>query len=121
VIACDTVILTGDWIPDNELARLRGLDFDRGSLSPLVDTSLRTTAEGIFAAGNLLHPVDTADVAALDGRHVATSVRDYLAGDRVEGRTCPVGRRLRDCVDRTRTAASRCARPTTRPSAHVAD
>ncbi len=87
LVPCDTVVLTGDWIADNELARLRGLDIDRGSTSPLVDAALRTTADGIFAAGNLLHPVDTADVAALDGRHVAVSVRDYLAGGRVETRS----------------------------------
>ena len=80
LVACDTVVLTGDWIPDNELARLRGLDMDAGSRSPVVDTALRTSAEGIFAAGNLLHPVDTADVAALDGRHCATQVNAYLAG-----------------------------------------
>ena len=86
LIACDTVVLTGDWIPDNELARLRGIDIDGGSKSPLVDAGLRTSADGIFAAGNLLHPVDTADVAALDGRHVAASVRDYLAGRRVDER-----------------------------------
>ena len=30
--------------------------------------------------GNLLHPVDTADIAALDGRHVAEPVRAYLRG-----------------------------------------
>jgi hypothetical protein len=30
--------------------------------------------------GNLLHPVDTADGAALDGRHVAPKVRDWLSG-----------------------------------------
>jgi hypothetical protein len=30
--------------------------------------------------GNLLHPVDTADVAALDGRHVADHVLAHLDG-----------------------------------------
>ena len=39
----------------------------------------------MFAAGNLLHPVDTADVAALDGRHVAEQVRRYLDGHRHSG------------------------------------
>ena len=80
-VACDTVILTGDWVPDNELSRLRGLDLGAGHRGPLVDMALRTSAPGVFAAGNLLHPVDTADVAALDGRHVATEVRRWLAGD----------------------------------------
>jgi hypothetical protein len=82
LIPCDTVVFTGDWIPDHELARAAGLDIDSGSLSPLVDTALRTSRPGVFAAGNLLHPVDTADVAALDGRHVAAQVQAWLRGER---------------------------------------
>jgi thioredoxin reductase len=81
-VDCDTVVLTGDWIPDHELARTTGLDIDPGTLGPVVDTALRTSRPGVFAIGNLLHPVDTADVAALDGRHVADQVRAYLAGIR---------------------------------------
>ena len=30
-VECDTVILTGDWIPDHELARQAGLEMDPGS------------------------------------------------------------------------------------------
>ena len=82
VVACDTVIFTGDWVPDNELARLAGVDLDIGHRGPLVDTRLATSVDGVFAAGNLLHPVDTADVAALDGQHVAESVAGWLAGER---------------------------------------
>ncbi|BBY26036.1 NAD(P)/FAD-dependent oxidoreductase [Mycolicibacterium sediminis] len=80
IVDCDTLILTGDWIPDNELARSAGLDMDPGTSGPLTDTALRTNRTGVFAIGNLLHPVDTADVAALDGRHVVTAVREFLGG-----------------------------------------
>ncbi|ONK09869.1 FAD-dependent oxidoreductase [Streptomyces sp. MP131-18] len=84
-VECDTLVFTGDWIPDHELARAAGLDLDPGTLGPLVDTALRTSRPGVFAAGNLLHPVDTADVAALDGAHVADQVLRHLAGDEDEG------------------------------------
>lgn len=83
VVDCDTVVLTGDWIPDHELARSGGLALDDRSLAPVVDTALRTSRPGVFAVGNLLHPVDTADVAALDGRHVAATVTRWLAEDAV--------------------------------------
>ncbi|MGW5125199.1 NAD(P)/FAD-dependent oxidoreductase [Streptomyces sp. NPDC004069] len=80
-VACDTVVFTGDWIPDHELARAAGITLDEGTLGPLTDTALRTSRPGVFAAGNLLHPVDTADVAALDGRHVAQQVVHHLNGE----------------------------------------
>lgn len=80
VIHADTIVFTGDWIPDNELARRGGLAIDPGTRGPAFDTALRTSTPGVFAAGNLLHPVETADVVALDGRHVAESVINHLSG-----------------------------------------
>ena len=78
VIDCDTVVFTGDWIPDHELARTGGLAMDPATRGPVVDAGLRTSSPGVFAVGNLLHPVDTADGAALDGRHVVTAVNRWL-------------------------------------------
>jgi thioredoxin reductase len=77
-VECDVVVFTADWIPDHELVRLGGLDLDPATLGPRVDAALRTSADGVLAAGNVVHPVDTADVCALDGRHVAGSVRRWL-------------------------------------------
>jgi thioredoxin reductase len=81
-VDCDLVIFTADWIPDHELAVMAGCELDPGSLGPLVDQALRTTRSGVFAAGNLLHPAETADICALDGRHVAPTVAAYLRGPR---------------------------------------
>jgi thioredoxin reductase len=78
IIECDTVVFTGDWIPDNELARSGGLDIDPQTLGPAVDAAFRTNRPGVFAVGNLVHPVDTADVAALDGSAAAAQVVGYL-------------------------------------------
>lgn len=86
---CDTVITTGDWIPDHELARLGGLDIDPGTLGPTVDTRLTTSRPGVFAIGNVLHPVDTADIAALDGRAVAPYIVQHLAGEPITRRQLP--------------------------------
>jgi NADPH-dependent 2,4-dienoyl-CoA reductase/sulfur reductase-like enzyme len=79
-IECDTVLLTGDWIPERELARTAGVALDPATQGPLVDTALRTSHPGIFAAGNLRHPVDTADTAALDGAFVGDQVAAHLDG-----------------------------------------
>ena len=77
-VACDTVVTSGNWIPDHELVRLGDMSMDTATLGPVVDDAFRTDTPGIFAIGNLVHPVDTADGAALDGRHVAAAVRAHL-------------------------------------------
>ncbi len=79
-VECDLVIFTADWIPDHELAVMAGCELHAGTLGPLVDPALRTTRPGVFACGNLVHPAETADVCALDGRHVAAPVAAFLRG-----------------------------------------
>mgnify|MGYP001171374194 FL=1 len=78
VVPCELVVLTGDWVPDHELATSAALTADPVTRGPRVDAALRTSRPGVFAAGNLVHPVDTADIAALDGSHVAAAVRDWV-------------------------------------------
>ena len=78
-LECDTVVFTGEWIPDHELARRGALDMDPATRAPRVDGALRTSARGVFAAGNLLHGAETADIAALSGRHAARAIHDFLA------------------------------------------
>jgi thioredoxin reductase len=80
VVACDTLVFTGDWIPDHELARLAGTGIDPGTRGPAVDTSLQTCVTDVFAAGNLVHAAETADVAALSGRHAARHIAAALRG-----------------------------------------
>jgi thioredoxin reductase len=80
-VPCDLVVFTGDWIPDYEHARLAGARMDPGYRGPAVDTALRTSLPRLFAAGNLVHPAETADVAALTGRHAAAQVARLLAAD----------------------------------------
>jgi thioredoxin reductase len=78
VIECDTVVFTGDWIPENELARKLNLTAGHPALGPQIDSGFRTGEPGIFAAGNLLRGVETADWAALEGRGAALSIVRFL-------------------------------------------
>ena len=78
MLACDTVVFTGDWIPEHELARLSGLTLDPGTRGPQVDAGFRTSARGVFAAGNLLRGAETADTCALEGARGARHIHDYL-------------------------------------------
>jgi thioredoxin reductase len=90
VLACDTVVFTGDWIPEHELARLGGLRLDPGTRGPQVDADMRTSAPGVFAAGNLLRGAETADTCALEGARVARHIHDFLTSGRWPAASLPV-------------------------------
>ena len=79
IVPCEHVVFTADWIPDYEQARLAGAMIDPNSRGPVVDTTLQTSLHGLFAAGNLVHAAETADVAALSGRHAATHIAQFLS------------------------------------------
>ena len=57
-----------------------------------VDEELRTSRPGVFCAGNVAHPAETADIAALGGCQAARSIERFLGSPswpakRVEIRT----------------------------------
>jgi hypothetical protein len=89
-VACDTVVFTGEWIADHELAVALGLELDAGTRGPLVDTGLRTEHPGVLAAGNVLHGADPADVAALSGRHAGAAAAAWLNGGTWPQRLLPI-------------------------------
>jgi thioredoxin reductase len=77
-VLCDTVIFTGEWIPDNELIRLGGFDIDPNTRGPRVDQYFRTSRNGVFASGNILHGGEPASIAALEGKYVTEIIVEYL-------------------------------------------
>jgi thioredoxin reductase len=77
-IECDTIVFTGCWIPDNELARTSGLAMNPAIKGPSIDTAFRTSRDGVFAIGNLVHEVAAADRCALDGKAVAAEVLRFM-------------------------------------------
>ncbi|WP_445052157.1 NAD(P)/FAD-dependent oxidoreductase [Streptomyces sp. SAS_269] len=71
VLPCDTIVFTGDFVADNELARTAGIR---------LDTSPYTSRPGVFAAGGLPHPGQRAAAATSDGVTAAGAVLHWLAG-----------------------------------------
>jgi L-2-hydroxyglutarate oxidase LhgO len=90
IIECETVIFTGNWIPENELARRGNIETLNPSLGPQVDSSYRTSQLGVFAAGNVLRGVERADWAALEGRSAARSIAHFLENTQWPATRIPV-------------------------------
>ena len=114
-VRCELLVFTGDWIPDHELARAGGVPLDPATRGPAVDTALETGMPLVFAAGNLIHPAETADVAALTGRHAARHIAAALAaGPAPAAAARPAGRRAAAALDLTERGPAPAA-PAARP------
>lgn len=90
-ISCDTLLLSCGLIPENELSAGLGVTMNPATNGPMVDESLETDREGVFACGNVLHVHDLVDYvseeAAQAGRKAAAYLKGELAAD---GKEIPV-------------------------------
>ena len=77
---CDTLILSVGLIPENELTKMTNAQLDARTKGAIVDEFYQTTADGIFAAGNVLHVHDLADFVSLEAERLADAVTSYLKG-----------------------------------------
>lgn len=84
---CDTLLLSVGLIPENELSNGMGVEMNRVTSGPVVNESLETSVEGVFACGNVLHVHDLVDFvseeAAAAGRNAAKYVQS--GAQRAEG------------------------------------
>jgi thioredoxin reductase len=69
VLACDTVVFTGDFAAENELARRARIALAHGPY---------TDRPGVFAAGGLRHPGLDARTATRQGAEAARAVLEWL-------------------------------------------
>jgi NADPH-dependent 2,4-dienoyl-CoA reductase/sulfur reductase-like enzyme len=77
---CDTLLLSVGLIPENELSKQAGVEIQQVTSGPVVDENLQTSAEGIFACGNVLHVHDIVDWVTLEGELAGSSASDYAKG-----------------------------------------
>lgn len=84
-IPCDTLLLSVGLLPENELSRKADIKLSNVTGGPLVDESLETDAEGIFACGNVLHVHDLVDNVTLESINAGKSAAEFVSGKRFDG------------------------------------
>ncbi|TYB30595.1 MAG: pyridine nucleotide-disulfide oxidoreductase [Candidatus Mcinerneyibacterium aminivorans] len=60
-IKCDTLLLSIGLIPENELSEQLSIKIDKKTNGPVVNEARETSADGVFACGNVLHVHDLVD------------------------------------------------------------
>ena len=77
---CDTLLLSCGLLPENELSRSAGVELSPITSGPIVNDSLETNVDGVFACGNVLHVHDLVDYvsqeAAVAGKNAAKYVKE---------------------------------------------
>ncbi len=79
--SCDTLLLSVGLIPENELSRSIGVDMNRVTSGPNVSDKLETSAEGIFACGNVLHVHDLVDYVSEEATLAGTNAAAYVRAE----------------------------------------
>jgi NADPH-dependent 2,4-dienoyl-CoA reductase/sulfur reductase-like enzyme len=83
-IPCDTLLLSVGLIPENELSNKMNVEIERVTNGPVVNESLETTIEGVFACGNVLHVHDLVDYVSEEAKTAGANAARYVKGERAE-------------------------------------
>ena len=75
---CDTLLLSCGLIPENELSRGAGITLSPVTSGPVVNDSLETNIEGIFACGNVLHVHDLVDYVSQEAATAGKNAASYI-------------------------------------------
>ncbi|MBO5069863.1 MAG: FAD-dependent oxidoreductase [Roseburia sp.] len=82
---CDTLLLSCGLIPENELSKSVGVEINPVTSGPVVNDSLETSIDGVFACGNVLHVHDLVDYVSQEaitaGKNAAAYVKNGAAAD----------------------------------------
>lgn len=77
-VPCDTLMLSVGLIPENELSKNMGIEFDRVTGGPVVDEYRETNHPGVFACGNVLHVHDLVDFVTLESQTAGEGAARYI-------------------------------------------
>lgn len=77
---CDTVLFSVGLIPENELSKKAGVTLSAKTKGAVVDQDRQTSADGIFACGNVLHVHDLADFVSEEAELTGKAAARYALG-----------------------------------------
>ena len=83
--SCDTLLLSCGLIPENELSRELGVEINPVTSGPVVNESLETNIEGVFACGNVLHVHDLVDFVSHEAQAAGKNAAKYVLNGKMQG------------------------------------
>ena len=79
-VECDTLLLSVGLIPENELTRGAEIMMDSVTGGAVVNQNRETSADGIFACGNVLHVHDLVDFVTMEAYTAGEAAAKYVNG-----------------------------------------
>lgn len=76
-IDCDTILFSVGLIPENEISKKCGVKLDPITSGPIVDNTMQTSVEGVFACGNVVHVNDLVDNVSFEGNRAGKFAAKY--------------------------------------------
>ena len=83
---CDTLLLSVGLLPENELTRQADVEMSSLTSGAVVDDTLQTSKEGIFACGNVLHVHDLVDFVSAESFKAGKAAAAYVQGKKRTGK-----------------------------------
>lgn len=79
-IPCDTLLLSVGLLPENELSRKIGVELSGVTGGAVVDNTLETSVDGVFACGNVLHVHDLVDNVTIESYDAGKNAAKFIKG-----------------------------------------
>ncbi len=85
-IECDTLLLSVGLIPENELSSACGVAIDAATSGPVVNETMETSIDGIFACGNTVHVHDLVDFVTAESMRAGQQAAAFVKREKHEKR-----------------------------------
>ena len=79
-VSCDTVLFSVGLIPENELTKNASIEINRITNGPVVNQYMQTSAQAVFACGNVVHVNDLVDNVSAESEQAGKYAARFAMG-----------------------------------------